>query len=318
MDLMDDQCLRSLQFRKASVRELCNLLQPDLQPQTVATKVTRALNSDATGSFQAATADILNISQFAMHNSIRQVTDALYKRGSDYIFFLMSREKQFERQTGFVLIAGFHRVLGAIDCTHVALRAPQNSPEMFRNCKGFNPIKVQLMCDHHCKIMAVDVVEKYFRDFDARYPGSSHDAPSAIRCIIEQSIGIRKQRFRCLDRSGGVLQYSPKRVSLFVVLCRMLHNLPIMRVQPVEDEPAVPPEEEDQEEEVQEQVTQEKEEEAPKEDHDAGHRPRHPNPAREASHCCSFPMSSCPLHPSFLHLHGQPNEPFHTSLLTVK
>uniref|UniRef100_UPI00398F1EE5 putative nuclease HARBI1 n=1 Tax=Pristiophorus japonicus TaxID=55135 RepID=UPI00398F1EE5 len=211
------------------------------------------------------------------------MTDALYKRRWNYISFLMTREKQLEQQTRFVRIAGFPKIQGTIDSTHVTLRVPQNNPEMFRNCPGFHSLRVQLVCDHHRKIMAVD----------ARYPGSSHDAfilhqtgvpgvfagpnqdggrflgdegyplctwlltpvrnpsiaaqqsyndsHSATRCLIEQCIGILKQRFCYLDHSGGVLQYSPERVSLFVLICCMLHNLAIMRAQPFEDEPAVPP-----------------------------------------------------------------------------
>uniref|UniRef100_UPI00398F69B9 putative nuclease HARBI1 n=1 Tax=Pristiophorus japonicus TaxID=55135 RepID=UPI00398F69B9 len=286
MDLTDDQCLQRLQFRKDLVTVLRNLLQSDLQPQTrlrtpltIVSKVTIALNFYATGSFQAAKVGISNISQFAMHSPIRQMTNALFKMRRDYISFPMSRVKQLERQTGFVHIAGFPKVQDAIDYTHVALRAPQNT-KMFRNRKGFHSFTVQLMCDHNRNIMAVD----------ALCPGSSHNAfilrQIATRCIIEQTIRILKRRFR-LDRSGGVPQYLPERVSLFVVVCCMLHNLAIMRPQPLEDEAAVPPAEEHQEEEeAQEHDAQAEEEEALEEDHDAGRRPRkswcrHSNPARE-------------------------------------
>uniref|UniRef100_UPI00398F604A putative nuclease HARBI1 n=1 Tax=Pristiophorus japonicus TaxID=55135 RepID=UPI00398F604A len=171
--LSSEQCVRRLQFRKDILRELSNALRPDLEPHTrlraalsVETKVTIALNFYATDSFQSATADISNISQFSIHHSIRQVTDALYKRRLQYISFPMSREKQAEWQAGFVRIAGFPRVQGAIACTHVRLRVPQNHPEIFMNRKGFHSPSAQLVCDHQRRIMAVD----------ARYPGSSHDS----------------------------------------------------------------------------------------------------------------------------------------------
>ena len=32
-------------------------------------------------------------------------------------------------------------------------------------------------------------------------------------------------RFRCLDRSGGILQYSPQNVAAFFVACCVLHNI---------------------------------------------------------------------------------------------
>uniref|UniRef100_UPI00398EA91B putative nuclease HARBI1 n=1 Tax=Pristiophorus japonicus TaxID=55135 RepID=UPI00398EA91B len=238
---------------------------------------------------------------------------ALYKRRRDYLSFPISREKQLEWPTGCVRIARFPRVHGAIDCIHVALRAPQNDPEIFHNHKGFHSFHVQLVCDHNRTIIAVD----------AWYPGSSHnafilrqtnvpgdfarqnqdcgwllgnkgyplctwlltllrhprttaqqsynDSHSRTRCIIEQTIGILKKRFHCLDRSGGALQYSPQQVSLFVAVCCVLHNLAIMKAQPLEDEAAVLPEEEDQEHDTQEE---EEEKEAQKEDQDAGRRPR--------------------------------------------
>uniref|UniRef100_UPI00398F7083 putative nuclease HARBI1 n=1 Tax=Pristiophorus japonicus TaxID=55135 RepID=UPI00398F7083 len=286
------------------LRELCNVLRPDLEPHTrlrtalsIETKVTIARNFYTTGSFQSATADISNISQFSAHRSIWQVTDALYKRS---LSFLMTREKQVEWQAGFVQISGFPRVQGAIDCTHFGLRAPQNHPEIFVNRKGFHSLNVQLVCDHQHRIRADN----------ARYPGSSHDsfilrqssvptvfsgpnqdcgwllgdkgyplstwlltplqnprtagehaynnAHSATRCIIEHCIGILKQRFRCLDQSGGALQYSPEWVSIFMVVCCMLHDPAVMREQPLEVNPAVPPQEEEEEkEEVQEEEEEE-------------------------------------------------------------
>uniref|UniRef100_UPI00398E808D putative nuclease HARBI1 n=1 Tax=Pristiophorus japonicus TaxID=55135 RepID=UPI00398E808D len=232
-----------------------NLLQPDLQSQTrvrtalsVASKVTIALNFYTTGSFQGATADSSNLSQYVAHCSIRQVTDTLYKMRRDYNPFPISREKQLEQSIGFFRIAGFPRVQGAIDYTHVALRVPQNNPEIFQNRKGYHSLNVQLVREHSRQIMAVDVL----------YPGNSHNAfilqqtgvpdlfqlpneghswllggkryplctglmtslhntttpaqqsynecHSATRSIIEQTIGIMKQRFHCLDCSEGVLQ----------------------------------------------------------------------------------------------------------------
>ena len=48
---------------------------------------------------------------------------------------------------------------------------------------------------------------------------------SRARVVIERTFGVLKQRFRCLDRSGGVLQYSPQKVASFVVVCCVLHNI---------------------------------------------------------------------------------------------
>ncbi|XP_053482512.1 putative nuclease HARBI1 [Ictalurus furcatus] len=45
------------------------------------------------------------------------------------------------------------------------------------------------------------------------------------RSVIERTFGMLKMRFKCLDRSGGTLQYSPKNVSAFFVACCVLHNI---------------------------------------------------------------------------------------------
>ena len=45
------------------------------------------------------------------------------------------------------------------------------------------------------------------------------------RNIIEQSFGLLKARFRCLDISGGHLLYSPPLVCKMILVCAILHNI---------------------------------------------------------------------------------------------
>ena len=49
------------------------------------------------------------------------------------------------------------------------------------------------------------------------------------RCVIERTFGILKMRVRCLDKSGGTLQYSPQKVAAFFVACCVLHNISMNR-----------------------------------------------------------------------------------------
>ena len=49
------------------------------------------------------------------------------------------------------------------------------------------------------------------------------------RGVIERTFGILKMRFRCLDKSGGTLQYSPQKVAAFFVACCVLHNISMNR-----------------------------------------------------------------------------------------
>ncbi|XP_075457194.1 uncharacterized protein LOC142495486 [Ascaphus truei] len=47
----------------------------------------------------------------------------------------------------------------------------------------------------------------------------------STRSVIESTFGLLKSRFRCLDRSGGVLQYKPENVADIVMSCCILHNI---------------------------------------------------------------------------------------------
>uniref|UniRef100_UPI00398F3F7A putative nuclease HARBI1 n=1 Tax=Pristiophorus japonicus TaxID=55135 RepID=UPI00398F3F7A len=260
---------------------------------SVAVKVTVALNFYAGGSFQATSTYIANISQFAVHCCIR---DALYSRRRNYISWSMSTEKQQEHTCRFARIAGIPMVQGAIDCTHVALRAPHHNTMVFCNSKDYHSQNIQLACEYRQRFLAVNArypgrtndsfilrqvtVPGFFnlphgaRGWLLRYKGyilatwlmtpfhnpntraqhSYNESHAATRNCIKQTIGVLKQRYRCLDHSGGALQYSPDRVSLFVVVCCLLHNLPIERAQPLRPKKAGPPQEEDEEEEAEDNI----------------------------------------------------------------
>ena len=47
----------------------------------------------------------------------------------------------------FCEIAGFPNVVGAIDCTHVRLKAPSINDYAFINSKNYHSINVQVICD---------------------------------------------------------------------------------------------------------------------------------------------------------------------------
>lgn len=66
-------------------------------------------------------------------------------------------------------------VLGAIDCTHIAIQSPGgHDAEIFRNRKGYFSINVQLVCDH----------TGYISDVVARWPGSVHDSTIFDNCHL--------------------------------------------------------------------------------------------------------------------------------------
>ena len=61
-------------------------------------------------------------------------------------------------------------------------------------------------------------------------------AHKRTRQCIERAFGVTKQRFRCLDKSGGDLTYAPEKCCKIVVACMILHNMCIAANVPMEND----------------------------------------------------------------------------------
>nr|XP_006011388.1 PREDICTED: putative nuclease HARBI1 [Latimeria chalumnae] len=186
LELTEEQVLHQYHLDKQTVHNLCEQLSTDLCSVTnrshalpAVVKITSALCFLATGSFQTSTGDSTGISQSAMSNSLTQFLDALVKRTCQYIYFPNTSQKQQQTKREFCDIDGFPDVLGAIGCTHVAIRAPSENETVFRNRKNIHSLNMQVVCDAKCRI--TDVV--------AKYPGSCQDSyiltQSAIYRLFE-------------------------------------------------------------------------------------------------------------------------------------
>ncbi|XP_067908698.1 putative nuclease HARBI1 [Heterodontus francisci] len=238
LQMSERQCQRRLQMAREAVTHLCALLNDDLQPMgfcghpmPVDLKGTAALNFYTSASFQECTSDLCGVMQSAVHHCIREVTNALYRRAIDYVCFRMDPESQAQRAIGFGFIAGLPQVQGLIDCTHVAIKAPAGRPAAYLNRKDFHSLNVQLVCDHHGGVASwrqgfplqkwlLTLVRNLTSDAEERY-NASH---GATRATIEQAIGMLKMLFRCLDRSGGALQYQSERAACIIAVCCALCN----------------------------------------------------------------------------------------------
>ncbi|XP_067885109.1 putative nuclease HARBI1 [Heterodontus francisci] len=235
-------------------------------PISVMLKVILALNLYTSGSFQRSTGDMCSISQSVAHQCIKEVTNAIFRRASDYVWLRMDPNSQAEKTNGIGAIAGFPQVQSVTDCMHVAIKAHEHQLVNFIDRKGFHSDNVQLGSNHYKQILCM-LPGKLLRclHFEAvqgarafaakgyllgtqllkpvRNPRKDaeerHNACHGTKqTAIEQAIDLLKMGFRCLDRSSGAFQYAPARVSCIVVVCCALHNLTVQRGETISNDEA--------------------------------------------------------------------------------
>ncbi|MGH0177701.1 UNVERIFIED_CONTAM: hypothetical protein FKN15_075483 [Acipenser sinensis] len=98
--------------------------------------------------------------------ALRDVPVALVKQAGEFIHFPVFHELQQNINQGFLGRNVFTGVLGAIDCTHVQLRAPTQNRHLSINRKGTYSVNVQEVCD----------ANNYITDGYSNHPGSAHDS----------------------------------------------------------------------------------------------------------------------------------------------
>ncbi|XP_061076132.1 putative nuclease HARBI1 [Conger conger] len=132
----------------------------------VALKVTAALAFLTSGSFQDAVSLGAGVSQSAVSAAIHTVCGSLVRHADEHVAFPSSPRRRLRAQQDFRAACGLPRVLGAVDCTHVQLRAPPTRPLAYVNRKGAHSVNIQVTCDANRLVTHVC----------ARYPGSTRDA----------------------------------------------------------------------------------------------------------------------------------------------
>lgn len=107
----------------------------------------------------------MGISQPTVSNIIHEMADQFSDHCGDIIKFPTNNELR-EKHVKFFNMAGFPRVSGAIDCTHIELISPGgDNAEIFRNRKGYFSLNVQCIAGPDME----------FYNIVARWPGSAHD-----------------------------------------------------------------------------------------------------------------------------------------------
>lgn len=123
----------------------------------------------ATGSYQRSIGHDFNlsVSQPVVSRCIIEVTSAIEDvLAAQWIKFPVRVMEKNAIKEVFMERTGFPGVLGAIDCTHVAIVAPRDEEHNYVNRKGYHSKNVQLICDYNLKILNIN----------SNFPGSSHDS----------------------------------------------------------------------------------------------------------------------------------------------
>ena len=133
-ELSDNECVQRYRMDHTRIVDLCRLLNADLEQPTrrnnaspVLVQVCTALRFFAQGAFYRVTGDTMGISNGALSGVVHAVANALYARSREFIKFPESPQELAVTKQGFHSLMCFPNVIGAIDCTHVEIIAPQNN-----------------------------------------------------------------------------------------------------------------------------------------------------------------------------------------------
>lgn len=169
----DDEFRARFRFNKACVQLILSRVGHLIEPETrrsksidARTQILVALRFYATGSFQEVLGDLVGCNKSTICRIIQKVTKAIANLAHTQIV-MPTRRQCHQVAEEFFELAGFPRVMGTIDCTHVKINSPGGRlAESFRCRKGYFSINVQVVSDAKLKI----------RNIIVRWPGSVHDS----------------------------------------------------------------------------------------------------------------------------------------------
>lgn len=170
----DDEEFRArFRFPKRTVETILRKIGHQIEPTTkrskaidARTQILIALRFYATGSFQEVLGDLATCDKSTICRVLQKVTNAIANLSHAYIKMPMQDEFHHVAEE-FYELAGFPRVIGTVDGTHIRVNSPGGRlAECFRCRKGFFSINVQIVADSKLKI----------RNIIARWPGSVHDS----------------------------------------------------------------------------------------------------------------------------------------------
>ncbi|XP_058636670.1 putative nuclease HARBI1 [Onychostoma macrolepis] len=281
----DEHLYERYRFSAEGMLYLCRLLEPHIKnptrrshATTVPQMICIALRFFASGTYLYEVGDAEKLSKNTVCRTIRRVVIALQRYINTFIVF-PGHLPTVAIKEGFSKIAGFPRVIGAIDCTHIPISTPTKQIEAdYLNRNATHSLNVQMTCDHQCMITSLD----------ARWPGSvldTHIFEKSLLCqrfeeglfdgllvgdrtyacqsflmtpypdpetkpMNDFNMALSQTRLK-IDMTFAILKarfnclrdlrVSPERASQIVGACVILHNIATIRKERVPNEYQLPP-----------------------------------------------------------------------------
>lgn len=185
-DVTDTEFRQHYRLHKVLAQRLIDELEPHMREAQRATaipvnlKVLCALHFFANGNFQKPNGRNFDfaMSQPSVSRALEEVVNVMNRLDILRAHIKFPRDRQ-ERQVLIMKNAAasdLPGVIGYVDGTHVAIRAPSEREDVFVNRKGYHSMNVQITCDSD--LIILNVV--------AQFPGSTHDAYIWAGCSIRE------------------------------------------------------------------------------------------------------------------------------------
>lgn len=195
-DVTDEYLVATYGFPRRFIRYLVELLgasltRPTQRSRAISpeTQVLAALGFYTSGSFQTRMGDAMGISQASMSRCVANVTEALVERASRFIRFPQDEAAVQGLKEDFYGLAGMPGVLGVVDCTHVAIKAPNAEDLAYVNRKGLHSLNCLMVCDARGALLSAET----------HWPGSLPD------CAVLQQAALASQFENALHKDGWLL-----------------------------------------------------------------------------------------------------------------
>ena len=130
-------------------------------------------------------ADRFDVCRATAYRVYRRVCKAIVRHLMDEFITIPTGQKAQAVMGAFEEKRSFPGVLGAIDGTHIPIKAPSHNREQYINCKGFFSVQLQVIWDP----------DLFITDVFCGYPGSVHDARVFCNSLICREVEVNTDNY---------------------------------------------------------------------------------------------------------------------------